>query len=361
MNACENLRNLLLKRPFERAGFHDHVWPDTLRRWIDEGYPCHEGQPEDPSQRFGFDIVMFGGIDPMPMRGSDEVLEETETWVVRRNGAGAVQRTWKHRSGAPEHLAFGMTSRDVWDREYRHLLVDPDPARIAFDSISDAFKKARRQGLFVCAHNSFLWENMRSMLGDVCMLEGMALDPAWIKDYNRTYTDFYKTHYRLIFKEIGLPDGTSISEDLAYNKGLLCSPALLEELYLPYWRELTDFFHSHNLPVTIHSDGDISAALDIFVEAGFDAINPLEAKAGCDALRIAEQHHDRLTFKGALDARVLESGDRDLIRREVTRLIDGMKRLGAGYIFGSDHSVSARVAYQDYAHAVEVFKEHRCY
>ena len=189
----------------------------------------------------------------------------------------------------------------------------------------------------------------------------MALDPAWIDDYNRTYTDFYKSHYRLILDEIRLPDGMSLSEDLAYNKGLLCSVAMLEKLFLPYWRELIDFFHSHDLPVTIHSDGDITEALEIIVEAGFDAINPMEAKAGCDALRIAEKYHDRLCFKGGLDARVLEAGERHLIRREVTKIVDGMKRLGAGYIFGSDHSVSVNVAYRDYEYAVEVFREHMWY
>ena len=361
MNARENIRNLLHRRRFERAGFHDHIWSDTLQRWMAEGYPSREGRPVDPGERFGFDIVMFGGIDPMPIRGRDEVVEESDRWVVRRNGAGAVLKSWKHRSGAPQHIAFDMTSRRIWERRYRHRLVDLDRERIAFEEISEAFQRARAGELFVCAHNSFLWENMRSMLGDVCMLENMALDPAWIKDFNRTYTDFYKAHYRLVFDEIGLPDGVSVSEDLAYSRGLLCSPALLEELFLPYWRELTDFFHSYGLSVTIHSDGDITPALRIIVDAGFDAINPMEMKAGCDALRIAEEYHDRLCFKGGLDERALESGDRDLIGREVMRLVDGMKRLVAGYIFGSDHSVSAGVAYRDYEYAVEVFREHMYY
>ena len=199
------------------------------------------------------------------------------------------------------------------------------------------------------------------MLGDVCMLANMRLDPNWIHDYNRVYTDFYKSHYRVMFDEIGLPDGVSVSEDLAYNKGLFRSPRLLEELFLPYWRELIGFFHSYDLPVTIHSDGNIMEALEIIVDAGFDAINPMEAKAGCDPLAIAERYHPRLAFKGGFDVRALETGDRPLIRREVTRLLEGMKRLGAGYVFGSDHSVPPDVAYRDYEYAVRVFREHMYY
>ena len=361
MDACENLRNLLLRRPFERAAYHDHMWNDTLERWACEGYPAEDGRPVEVEDHFGFDVVMFGGIDPMPIRGGRETVDETDSWIVTRNGAGAVRKEWKHRAGAPAHLSFDMTSRDVWDRKYRPHLLEVDRERVASAHIAERFRKARARDLFLCCHTPVLWENMRAMLGDVCMLESMCLDPDWIHDYNRVYTDFYKAHYRLIFDEIGLPDGMSFSEDLAYNKGLLCSPRQLGELFLPYWRELIDFLHSYDLPVTIHSDGNITEALPVIVEAGFDAINPVEAKAGCDALGIAEVYRDRMAIKGGLDVRVLESGDRALIRRTVRGLVQGMKRLGVGYIFGSDHSVSANVAYRDYSYAVEVYREHMVY
>jgi len=361
MNARENLRNLFRRKACVRVAFHDHIWKDALRRWMDEGYPSKDGHPDEPGDHFGFDIAMFGGIDPMPIRGRNDIIEETDTWIVRRNGAGAVVRMWKQRSGVPEHIAFDLTSREIWDSKYRRHLLEVDRKRIAFDDISRIFEKARKQGLFLCCHNTFLWENLRNMLGDVCMLESMIADRAWIHDYNRVYTDFYKAHYQLLFDEIGLPDGMSFSEDLAYNKGLLCSPALLEELFLPYWKELIGFFHARDLPVTIHSDGNITEALEIIIDAGFDAINPMEAKAGCDALAIARKYGHRLAFKGGIDVRALESGDRRIIRREVTRMVEGMKELGAAYIFGSDHSVSVNVAYADYQYAVQVYREHMNY
>ena len=76
---------------------------------------------------------------------------------------------------------------------------------------------------------------------------------------------------------------------------------------------------------------------------------------------LSEQYGDRLAFIGGLDARVLESGDRDLIRREVTRLIEGMKARGARYVFASDHSLSTNVRYDDYRYALDVYREHREY
>ena len=66
-------------------------------------------------------------------------------------------------------------------------------------------------------------------------------------------------------------------------------------------------------------------------------------------------------FFGGLDARVLESGDRDLIRREVIRLVEGMKDRGASYVFGSDHSLSTEIDYPDFQYALEVYRDHSAY
>ena len=58
---------------------------------------------------------------------------------------------------------------------------------------------------------------------------------------------------------------------------------------------------------------------------------------------------------------MLETDDRDLIRREVTALIEGMKARGARYIFASDHSISTNVDYDDYRYALDVYREHMNY
>ena len=195
-------------------------------------------------------------------------------------------------------------------------------------------------------------------MGDVCMYESLLLDPEWIHDYNRVYTDFFIAHYRVLIEEAGKPDGIWIYEDLGYKNGLFCSPTVLEALISPYYKELVDFFHSYDLPVVLHSCGGIEAALPLIVAAGFDALNPMEVKAGCDVLRFAEQVGDRLAFIGGLDARVLESGDRERIRSEVIRLVEGMKNIGARYVFGSDHSISTNVRYADFQYALEVYREH---
>lgn len=359
----EVIDHLLRNRPAERVGVLDHPWWDTLEKWVEEGYPVDsEGKPVSALDHFGFDMCGVGGwFDVLPLRGFSEVVEETEEWAAKRNGAGAVHKYWKHKSGTPEHLDFRMTHRAIWEKEYRPYLLEVDRERLKISEAAEQLARRRAQGLWTFYGHLFIWETMRQSMGDVCMYESLLTDPEWIHDYNRVYTDFFIAHYRVLIEEAGKPDGIWIYEDLGYRNGLFCSPEILGALIFPYYKELVDFFHSYDLPVVLHACGYIEEALPLIVAAGFDALNPMEVKAGCDVLRFAEQYGDRLAFIGGLDARVLESGDRERIRCEVIRVVEGMKAMGARYVFGSDHSLSTNIRCADFQYALEVYREHRRY
>ena len=65
--------------------------------------------------------------------------------------------------------------------------------------------------------------------------ESLLLDPAWIHDYNRVYTDFYKKYFAYIIEQVGLPDGVWIYEDMGYKNGLFASTKVLGNLIFPYY------------------------------------------------------------------------------------------------------------------------------
>ena len=111
----------------------------------------------------------------------------------------------------------------------------------------------------------------------------------------------------------------------------------------------------------LHSCGGVEEALEMIVTAGFDALDPMERAAGCHPVRFAERTENRLVLIGGFDKRILESGDRDTIRREVIALLDAIRRNGIRYIFSTDHSISTNVDYQDYQYIVEVFKDNMAY
>jgi uroporphyrinogen decarboxylase len=381
---------LLRGKKADRIALIESPWADTIADWVRQGYPtrtCHkrvgqkrwrrddgmwvdvekEGEYEEPVpawEHFGFDMVGTAGwFDIQPIRDYEELVEETDAWEVKRNGAGASLKYWKHKSGTPEHIDFRMSSRAIWERDYRPSLVGWDPLRMG-DILEqqDNTAEARAAQRWVHYGHMFIWEIARQSLGDINLYENLLLDPAWIRDFNQVYTNLYKQAFSYLFEHIGLPDGIWIYEDMGYKNGLFASPKVFGELIFPYYTDLVSFFHSYNLPVILHSCGSVAQALPLIVEAGFDGLNPMERKAkDNDPFVFAEKYGDRLAFVGGLDARVFETNDRDIVRREMIAYIDGMKARGARLVFASDHSLSTNVRYDTYRYAVEIFREHMLY
>jgi uroporphyrinogen decarboxylase len=388
MTSREVVNALLRKQKAERVGLMDGPWGDTVAAWVQQGYPMRrvykevgetrwreDGQgveveeageypePVPPWQHFGYDMVGVGPwFDILPLVDYSELVEESDQWTVKRNGAGAALKYWKHKSGTPEHIDFLMTSREVWERDYRTHLLGLNPARVDLPQTRKSYREAMGAGVWAHYGHMFIWESMRQSMGDVTMYESLVLDPAWVHDYARVYTDLYKTHFRYIIEQVGLPDGVWLYEDLGYKNGLFASPQVLREVIFPYYREMVDFFHGYDLPVVLHTCGSTAEAMPLIVEVGYDAVNPMERKAlNNDPFVFAEKYGDKLAFVGGLDARVFETNDKEIIRREVGAYIEGMKARGARLVFASDHSISTNTHYDSYLYAVQVYREHMMY
>ena len=50
-----------------------------------------------------------------------------------------------------------------------------------------------------------------------------------------------------------------------------------------------------------------------------------------------------------------------LIKKEVGGYIDGMKERNGRLVFGSDHSLSTNIDYDDFLFALEIYREHQAY
>ena len=153
---------------------------------------------------------------------------------------------------------------------------------------------ARAAGKFAILGNLFVFELMRATIGDENFLPALLEEPDWIRDFCQVYLDFYKRHYEIVFREAGTPDGFFLYEDFGFCNGLFCSPKTLNELIIPYEKALVGFFKDYGLTVILHSCGDVRKAVPLVIEAGFDCLQPMEAKAGCDVLALARTYGNKL-------------------------------------------------------------------
>jgi uroporphyrinogen decarboxylase len=81
------------------------------------------------------------------------------------------------------------------------------------------------------------------------------------------------------------------------------------------------------------------------VEAGVDALQVIEVKAGMDPLRI-RKNFPTLPLIGGIDVRVLSTNNRDIIRRELEAKVPILKH--NGFVLHTDHSVPDTVDYETY-------------
>ncbi|HEY3397187.1 MAG TPA: uroporphyrinogen decarboxylase family protein [Armatimonadota bacterium] len=358
MTSRERVQMLLRRELPDHMGLYEHMWPETIPQcWVNEGYP--EGQP--PEEVFDYDLRGAGGwLDSTPFPGVNELVEETDEWRVSRDGRGATLKHWKNKSGTPQHIGFTVTDPQKW-QEYKEPLLATSRDRLGIDTARADLEKVRAAGKFAFFGNLIFIELLRGMLGDLVWLPSLLTEKAWIHDINRTFLDFFKRHYALLFAEVGVPDGMFMYDDMAFSNGPFASPATMRELFLPYWRELNGFFHDYGLPVILHSCGDVRQLMPIIVEAEFDCLQPMEAKAGNNVVEFAKEYGDKLAFMGNIDVTVLNTNDRAKVRAEIEGKLTALKQLRAAYFFHSDHSIPPDVRYETYQYALEVYRELREY
>lgn len=358
MTSRDRIAALLRKEIPDRMGIYEHFWKETLSAWAEQGYL----DGADPEVHFALDITgRFGGIDNCPFPGREEVIKETDEWRITRDGRGATLKTWKDKSGVPEHIGFDVTTPETW-REYRQPLLEVDRSRLNdLPETKQTLARARQQGKAARFGNPFVFELLRATIGDENFLPALLLEPDWIHDFCQVYLDMYRAHYDLLFREVGLPDCMWVYEDFGFTNGLFCSPRTMAELVFPYEKQLVGFFHDHGLPVILHSCGDIREAIPLIIDAGFDCLQPMEAKAGCDVVEIAKTYGRRIAYMGNIDVVALSTNDPVKIEAEILPKLKALKDMRAPYMFHSDHSISPAISYDTYTYAVDLFRENSRY
>ncbi len=134
--------------------------------------------------------------------------------------------------------------------------------------------------------------------------------------------------------------------DFGAQQGPLASPRTYRNLFEPFHARVNSWVHAHTGWKTfIHSCGSVRALLDDIVDAGFDALNPVQTSAaGMGPEDLKQSYGDRLTFwGGGIDTqRVLPFGTPDEVRAMVHDRMRIFGR-GGGFVFNTVHNVQAGV------------------
>ena len=348
MTHKERVLNALNHKPVDMLPCGDVLWSETKKRYVDEG---HMVEDEDNIVHFDMSWRSGGWINSMAnLDFENVVVEETDETTLILNGNGAQLRSWKNKSGTPEHVDFSVKERGPWEKDIKPYLLNTDRRRIPFEDYRT------QKALAATENRAFFWngvapfEQMHPVCGHEYMLMGMALDTDWVKDMVMTYADFTLRHLQLLFDEEGIPDAMWFYEDMGFKERPFMSPAMYREIIQPGHKLLFDYAHKLGLKVVVHSCGFVEPLVPGMVEAGIDCLQAMEVKAGMNMPRIAKNFGDKIAFCGNIDIREAESNDFNRLNAELNKKIKPVLDMNGGYILASDHSIPPGVDHKTLHH-----------
>ena len=137
-----------------------------------------------------------------------------------------------------------------------------------------------------------------------------------------------------------------LTDDLGTQDTGIISNAVYEEMIFPYVRELVGRIKASGKKVVMHSCGAVSAFVPYLIEAGVDALNPVQVSAGgMNPADLVRQYGRDIAFwGGGVDTQhALNSPDPEVVRADVRRRL---KEYGpdAHLVFTQVHNIQYDVS-----------------
>ncbi len=135
-------------------------------------------------------------------------------------------------------------------------------------------------------------------------------------------------------------------DDFGGQNRLLISPEMYRTYFKPYHKKLwIRAKEIANVKTQLHCCGAIEPLLDDFIEAGIDAINPIQISCtGMDSQVLKQKYGDRLCFwgGGCDTGTILPRGDVNEISTHVKNQVEILNHDG-GFVFQQVHNIMADV------------------
>ena len=153
-----------------------------------------------------------------------------------------------------------------------------------------------------------------------------------------------------------------LNDDLGTQNGPMLSPDCYREMLWPYQKRLFGYIKEKtDAYILFHSCGSVYQFIPSLIEAGVDALNPVQVSAaGMDTGRLKKEYGKDITFwGGGCDTQhVLRNGTAEEIRDEVKRRIDDLAP-GGGFVFTQVHNIQPDVPPENIMAMYEAFYTYR--
>lgn len=211
----------------------------------------------------------------------------------------------------------------------------PDLKYLDFSEYKKTIEETRKDGM---AFFGGFWCPYFHIVADFFGMENyfikMYESPEIVEAVTEHVLDFFCEANELLFKELGDKiDMFFFGNDFGTQLDLFISPEKFSQFVLPGINRLVGVAKRYNIKSILHSCGSIVKALPMIIDAGVEAVHPIQAKAaGMEAQNLVREFGKDLVFMGGVDTQdLLPFGSPEQIEEEVKRLCD---------VFGSNFIIS---------------------
>ncbi len=302
------------------------------------------------------DFIEFMDMDGVML------IDKTTTWSyetldagkkIMRDQWGGIVRFTSEDLGHPIEPAI-KSEKDL------DAYVPPDPdLPWRYETLEKWVKRFKGDRAIIAQVTDIFTLTKDSFLGDVAYFKTMLRNPDLIGRLNEIVLNYHLKYIKNCI-DVGA-DMVFVGGDWAYKEGPMVSPKLTERFLIPPFRKIIESAHSRGVPCLKHTDGNIWSIFDLMVEAGVDAIHPIEPDAGMDIGEVKAKYGAKVCLMGNIECgRLLSWGSEEEVRAEVRNCI---RKAGArgGLVCTSSNSIHSAVKPENYVAMVQAIKEYGQY
>ena len=143
--------------------------------------------------------------------------------------------------------------------------------------------------------------------------------------------------------------------DIADNRGCFYSPAQMERWFYPYLYKWTNEVKSMGMYSILHTDGDVTAALEHMAASSLNALQAIDPVAGMDIAKVKSQVSGRLCLCGNVETGLLVTGPREAIYEDTRRILTECKGDG-GLILGTSNASMPETPCENYRQIIDAWE-----
>jgi len=151
------------------------------------------------------------------------------------------------------------------------------------------------------------------------------------------------------------------TDDYAYNRGPLISPAMFERFISPRLKKLVDAVHDEGGLLIKHTDGNVEKLLDAFIDCGIDGLHSLDPAAGMDIGAIKRKYGKRISLWGNVECGRLMCFGTPLEVDEAVKNCVRAAAPGGGYVLTSSNSLIALTKPENLLALFDALKKYGAY